>query len=1220
MAYYDKDLQFGSIWPDIRKALAYMTVKDKELASSLDTSEYQHNFALYDAALNHMGDATLYGEYYTIKFLQNLFPTMELSIMKEWIINPFMIPQRFRGEIVTAVEPLVISNFVEKNEYYRTYMGLAPMDIKFDEYVFLQTETYIKLGIPQDQYGDEFRYPAIHEMDHLTLVQVNMTTDYQNLIKDNPTKLYLQYTGNNSITLKSMRLAEDYEIMRLFPNTSIDVNERLLETFASNYSKVRSYFINHLYNSYFINTTQQYRELIGMCIIIKALRLTMNNQLDGIITCDYYFNEFIEWLFRIYRLPTILQKIPMNMRRNIAINMGKLIRDKATNKVLYDIADLLGFDSVIISKLILVKQQKYDADGNTIRQYYEEPEHGRPNLNYVGYVSYGDPSLPPYDITLNVGDLWYETEKITPPQFDSTTPGPSSFNAMQWAIEPDGSTHWNSVLWDPQESEAWYNLNVTIGKSSCWYHEERPNYPGIWKMVKWVEDWYHDYVRYFEEIDIKDPNPFYTMKRKLNIRNYDEVVNSDPRWWEDTTIYGPPESPFDAFLHNEFDEVKHIVFSRMYNYVDTKYLMITINYSMTKMMFDSMYLMRMLLDTKEHTEKLLVKLPNYGGNDIHSLYDVILFIVSGICQIQYNQKDGVIGWADNDRAGEIIDNDGPSSIINNWGMQDDGPGRTTPVTKESYTTNIRSILMYNFDIPMSKVLEYIENCKYINKEVTLSYIVSTPMNTFKEVTMMYVYGIMALKSYLNTQIDLADNIDVWREYSGLFHILFTGDPIRDVHAKPTDVKSVYDTDYYITPPIRYKLYDAEMSPGGTTSLSIGTAIVISIPQQLAGIDRIVDITIGRVEEVDNNGVPTKINFVYPSSSDDRFALKMFNNPLYNEDNINLEFDNNPEGTYIANGTDIGITIAVTKWHTADIYERYMAELAVRNPILNEYCSQGNIGILQNALSEACDVCAEKLDLDFRYILSQVWGNDVIVTSLIAMIKYLKSYTIDFLTSAHNIVFDYKENGNVLRIFDDTAHGGIVNKCQATDVTHYWDDLNRITNRMSINDNKTNTITPSEDVHIPLNPHISDSITIFDNVNRPDIRYTWFLYDVWISNIYLPDGYSRGTLLNDIIDIADHEGNIVYSVPIDIYLGFDPDESSPDILYHNIGVEYKEYETNTLIPIKVSIYHNQLPIVLEGIEDIVGSMNTMSRYGYCSGIPNVDYRRQDLLNPQHKILN
>jgi hypothetical protein len=104
-------------------------------------------------------------------------------------------------------------------------------------------------------------------------------------------------------------------------------------------------------------------------------------------------------------------------------------------------------------------------------------------------------------------------------------------------------------------------------------------------------DYEEMYKCYFQSTDLMERNVISTLETKYNRYHYEDVVNDDVYWWET-------------------EELKKELYEREYNFIDTKYIGINIMQNVTKMLYESCYYLNLLIDHKETTTELEMRMLN----------------------------------------------------------------------------------------------------------------------------------------------------------------------------------------------------------------------------------------------------------------------------------------------------------------------------------------------------------------------------------------------------------------------------------------------------------------------------------------------------------------------------------------------------------------------------------------------------------------------------------
>lgn len=121
-----------------------------------------------------------------------------------------------------------------------------------------------------------------------------------------------------------------------------------------------------------------------------------------------------------------------------------------------------------------------------------------------------------------------------------------------------------------------------------------------------VYDYESMYDVHFQRVSITEKDIHAALTDELNRVSYYDVVYYDPFWWED-------------------DELKKEVWETAYNVQETKYLSLAIPYRLTEMIFQSVYLLRIIEDHDIDLKDVMIYLPRISDKDF-SLVEVIMLM------------------------------------------------------------------------------------------------------------------------------------------------------------------------------------------------------------------------------------------------------------------------------------------------------------------------------------------------------------------------------------------------------------------------------------------------------------------------------------------------------------------------------------------------------------------------------------------------------------------
>ena len=495
-----------NIYKEFLKILDKITIKYTYKAAVYDTLEIKQAADEYIDAVQETDNFYSYTEY-TDKELIAVGITSYNIISEATSGNIEVIPYRYRDNLLLNKRTKIIENFEEQNNYYRTYMGYPPHGTPEDEMIYLNDIDVKTVGIP---YEDKIPIHLIQKhfneekagLGDYYISVIEGTNIITRMIEENPDKEYLKYIGSNSIDLIQMRKAKNFSIIQL---NGRDFSTTIYETFLETYEQCRSYFTKVIYNSQFRSIIPYYDNFIGLCIMVMTFNTMIMKQIPLGIKRQFYDKAAVVALYEAYNVPYNIN-IDDEKQSNLIQNLNLLIQHKATDKVIYDIAKLLGFSDVNVYKYYLMKERKFD-------------EYGVPVVKW--------------------------TER---------------FN------------------------------NDTGEYETCLDQEAM-------------------YDTYFQRSELLNQNFLESFVNPDNTTDYYDITSGDPYWWEDNSLYK---------RRTETD----------FNFVESKYLALSIAYSMTDMVFDNTILLKLLMSQKDTINDILIGLPKITGDLVKvPLFDVIVTLV-----------------------------------------------------------------------------------------------------------------------------------------------------------------------------------------------------------------------------------------------------------------------------------------------------------------------------------------------------------------------------------------------------------------------------------------------------------------------------------------------------------------------------------------------------------------------------------------------------------------
>ena len=582
----------AKLYDDLKIILKYMVTKKTSEASVMETLDMTKEGDRYIAArlsrdtfLSHLN----YDKDVIIKTGIN-----DPTLVEEYHEDRRNVPHKYRDTMLQLQRDKIINNYEEKNNYYRMLNGQP--DIGDTDFVYVDETICDEYDIPKGV--------PVHKLDTIYISTLDIIGYLDKLKEKYPNKKYLGFLGTYSIDIVTSRSARNFALIRL-PELNTGIMEATLNMFRIIYEQCREYFMSVIYNPEYVSIHAYYDNFIGLCIFVMAIQQLMSRTTESVIDRDFFDEYCMECLFDMYNVP-YLHYLDMENKKALCQNLNILIQLKGTDKVFYDIANILGQDRIGIYKYLLVKSQKYDEFDRPIKK-----------------------------------KKWITNQFGDPEEVD-----------------------------DKEAMEDIHFVKADIGST--------------------------DNIG-----SILDPN---------NEVPYKEVTEEDPFWYEDEDVY-------DKVYNDE------------YNYVETKYLGVSVAYKLSEIMFETVYLMRMLTDKKTELGKITMYLPRILGNKEINIFECIIGLSTMLCW-KYHLT------------GEILYN--PSQILH--------------------------VLGFNFFQDFTVIRREITESKYLDNEL-LTYIQNLSVITVENVNNLYL-NIVKLRDFIQDRLSQTQNIEEYRAYEKLYRTLY----------------------------------------------------------------------------------------------------------------------------------------------------------------------------------------------------------------------------------------------------------------------------------------------------------------------------------------------------------------------------------------------------------------------------------------------------------------
>lgn len=331
-------------------------IKMGKTAKEYETLEATINADGYIAAVQKTDRFDLY-ESFDLEAIINANITPDIELQIQYANDPSTIPSQFKDAVLNAQRQFIIDNYIEINDYYRMLNGIPSINEDENEYIKLTEEQMLEHEITDDNY--------IHLLSDSDIFKIKESGLLDVIKSNNPTKKYLNYLGTDKIDIVQARISNNFDIMKI---SNQNVPDDFYNTFIQIYNQNREYFMSVLYIPNYSDSYDLYDNFIGLCIMLMTVQRLVSNTFKFGIQRDFYDWAFIRNIYKMYNIPFI-ESLPIEYQVSLVKNINNLLRYKSTDKVLFDIASLLGYERINIFKYYLIKRQRLNENEEPIFYY-----------------------------------------------------------------------------------------------------------------------------------------------------------------------------------------------------------------------------------------------------------------------------------------------------------------------------------------------------------------------------------------------------------------------------------------------------------------------------------------------------------------------------------------------------------------------------------------------------------------------------------------------------------------------------------------------------------------------------------------------------------------------------------------------------------------------------------------------------------------------------------
>lgn len=268
------------------------------------------------------------------------------------------------------------NNHVETNNYYRSFIGLPPLDDDGKQYEDTLYHTYDPVTKSFTEFGNRFInqipegiYPDYHwrqpicEFDSYDIGVLNEYGILQDYIAACGSSMsskryrYLKYLGDEKLDLYTCRKALNFQLIGIPTVDDSIVRNKFVDAYVVN----RDYVIRAVYSDAYKFQSDYYNKFIIIFILINTIMDVLTGIPELIINRDVFDSRCIRYLFESFGIP-YYSEIPVKYQQAMLKNLNTLIKYKSSTKNMIDICKLFGFSDIRVFGYYLMKDRVVDTN------------------------------------------------------------------------------------------------------------------------------------------------------------------------------------------------------------------------------------------------------------------------------------------------------------------------------------------------------------------------------------------------------------------------------------------------------------------------------------------------------------------------------------------------------------------------------------------------------------------------------------------------------------------------------------------------------------------------------------------------------------------------------------------------------------------------------------------------------------------------------------------
>ena len=488
-------------------------------------------------------------------------------------------------------------NHKEYNNYYRTFIGLPPVDSNNHPYEDTLFHSWNAESNSFIEFGDKFvkrlpagLYPIAHWKQNICdfdAYDINILNEYGILddyvaecgsTMNNSRYKYLRYLADNKLNLYECRKALKFQLIGLPTVDDYDAKKRFTDIYEVN----RDYCIRTVYSDAHKFQSDYYDKFMIIFILINTIMDMLADITTMIIDREVFDSRCIRWLFESFGVP-YYSEIPIKYLRAMLKNLNMLLKYKSSTKNMIDICHLFGFSDVKVFGYYLFKDRCVDQ--NTGEYVFDEDN----------------------DISYDLNDLWVRDETGETQDYSGIR-----YTKLLEYRHYDENKYTKEIKY---EEDGEIKSKRIINNDADVYIKD-PNYNDFTPLKD---------SQYFTKVKA-DTTPaelkFIKVPIDENLTNYKNDDNYIVSY--DEITYNDEGNTWDGGLVHE--KLYNDLADHEFNAVKTKYISVETVTDLTEQCFQVSYFYNMLFDNLYSEDKLTLKIPTLKLDHTFRFMDVICYL------------------------------------------------------------------------------------------------------------------------------------------------------------------------------------------------------------------------------------------------------------------------------------------------------------------------------------------------------------------------------------------------------------------------------------------------------------------------------------------------------------------------------------------------------------------------------------------------------------------